>query len=340
MTTNIADLLNPELGATGSRYPSFDGNWRWTECIGCPAAPLHRALGCPARDLDAHTLALFYEGILHEKDLKSRIRQAGFTVIDYPEKEGVKADGLPIIFHPDGYLFELGEVLETKSIDAATSPVDFIEKHPQYVKQVRGYSKFLNMRGARIIAKSRLTGWILPDMVIDRDDAAIQPIIDNVRTITAMLDKGVQACNGPWAPGCSRDYLTRLFCPFHEIHCRADEATATAALEGLLSQYAAHRIIADELVTKVNDFRALIQDILKSATFDRVKNSEGISALVYNRSYTSVDYEKARAYLTGQQYNEVFVKGSSQTLRITIPKALRGLTQTTDSDEEEEQPIP
>ena len=273
---NFADKLNPK--PMPGRTPPFDGRWRLTECIGCPGALIHRALGCPAGEFDAHTLALFYEGILHEKDLKQRIRdELEVTIIDIGDS-GLQAADAPIVVHPDGWMPELREVLETKSIADEMDSQDFIDSHPQYVKQVMGYEKVLNAPQARLIAKSRNTGWIFDDIIIPYDASIIDPVWELANNVKAKLDAGLQSCQGPWLPTCSPDFLTRMFCPYNGVHCKETPAQATPELETLLKNYAANKIVTDECVAATETLRQHVQMIMENAGLDRIKSLDGVSA--------------------------------------------------------------
>lgn len=327
MDLNLADELNPKVDGSADA-PPFDGLWRWTECIGCPAALLHRALGCESRHFEAQTLALFYEGILHEKDLKQRIRDKGHLIFEYVD--GVRAKDVPVICHADGSFID-GEILETKSFEGAIDPDSFLKSHPQYIKQVMGYERIHQVNRARIIAKNRSNGWILPDIIIEYDPVIIEPIWQNIIQVKHMLDRGVQSCNGPWSPGCSQDFLTRMWCPYNGVHCQRTEAEATSELDGVLSDYARMKPTYDAASVIMAEFREKVEALMQESGVRRIRSQDGVLASIYDRSYTSSDKKLAKEILDDATYHRLFVEGRSPTLRITLPKVKGG----DDSTEEE-----
>lgn len=317
---NFADKLNPQPQAV--RNPPFNGRWRLTECIGCPGALIHRALGCPAGQFDAHTLALFYEGVLHEKDLKQRIRdELEVTIVDIGDA-GLQAPDAPIVVHPDGWMPELGEVLETKSIAEEMDSQDFIDSHPQYVKQVEGYLRVMNSPRARLIAKSRSTGWVFDDIIIDYDAAVTDPIWEIANRVKGLLDNGLQSCNGPWLPTCSPDFMTRMFCSYYGTHCKESPAQAVGELEDLLKNYAANKIVTDECVSATEALRQHVQALMENAGLDRVKSLDGISASLGNKREMP-DMNAIRELIGEAQYKKFMVRPPGQQLRITIPKEMK-----------------
>ncbi len=313
----LSKELNPKADGSVSRL-SFDGVWRLTEIIGCPAAPLHQALGCPSRAIDAQALALFYEGILHEKDLKARIRELGYLIFEYPD--GVRAKDVPVVCHPDGNLMG-DEILETKSVNEATNSEEFIKAHPQYVKQVMGYMRILDMSVSRIVAKSRSTGWILDDILIEYDPAIIDPIWQNITNISKMLESGIQSCNGPWAPHCSDDFTTRLFCPFNGTHCKRSEAEATGELDSLLREYATVKPTYDKVTLVINQMRDQVKQLMTEAGVKRTRAQDGTLASLYDYRYPIADRDIARQILDPTTYLRIFSEGSTPSVRITVPKS-------------------
>lgn len=332
----LSDGLNPKAQAAG--HMPFDGTWRWTECTGCPAAPLHKALGCPQREFGTGTLNLFYEGILHEFDLKARIRSMGYTIVDFGEG-GIKHPTLPIYAHPDGLLYLQDgsrEILETKSVDEGQDADRFIEEHPWYVSQVQGYQDFVNVDKARIIAKSRKTGYVLPDIVIDRDKEFVKPYYANIVNIMGLLAKGIKSCTGPWAPGCSNDFVTRLFCPYNEVHCASrDSGPATVELDSILSRYAAMKIVLDEYKGEIDGMRMKVEEIMIQAALKSVVSAEGVKAQIQNRRFPSIDKLWAKDNLTQEQFDNIFTGYRNDVLYITIPRALREKGKSDDEDDED-----
>lgn len=319
---SISDEINPKV-SDRDKMP-WDGSWRWTETIGCPGALLHIALGCESNGFSAETLALFGEGFLHEFDLKDRIRKAGYTVIDI---EMARIPNLPVVLHPDGLLpvqekLSYAFVLETKSVDDFDNPEQFIRDHPQYVKQVMGYMKALGQVKCLVVVKSRKTGWIA-DIEIDYDEVIIEPIVRNILAVKGLLDGGVKACDGPWAPGCSRDFGIRMFCPFYGVHCKSDEAIATAELDILLSKYAPAKVLSDEALSIVNLIREQIGLVMENEGINRIKALNGVSASMYADKRKYVD-AKLLQEVAPDIYKKVTREGGNNVLRITIPKALRG----------------
>lgn len=320
MDIKLSERLNPAPNPYSSSRSLFNGLWGLTEIIGCPAAPLHQALGCPTREIDAQTAALFYEGILHENDLKSRIRDLGYLIFDYPSRpSGIFAQDVPVVGHPDGNLMG-EEILETKSIDGQPSSEEFIASHPQYIKQVMGYMRLTGLETARIIAKSRSTGWILDDIVIPYDPVIIEPAWKNIQHIEKLLSQGVASCVGGWAPQCSGDYLTRLFCPFSSVHCQVSEGQATAEIDKVLLEYATLKPTYDQASMLISQMREQVKGLMKESGLTRVKGQNGASASLYNHSSTSTDYKLAEEILDPVTYHRIFTKNSTQTVRITLPK--------------------
>lgn len=317
---DLADRINPQGHAGG--YGQFDGKWRVTEAIGCPGALIHRALGCESEEIDDETMALFGEGFLHEDWFKAKLREDGLTLVEFPD--GIAALDAPLIGHPDNLWLEENEVIEYKSVYDADDSEEFMATHKRYNKQLQSYLRILGRQKGRILVKSRKTGWVLPDIKIEHDAAITDVIWKNAVDCKALLDKGIVSCNQPWLPSCSSDFMTRMWCPFYGVHCRITEAQATVELDMLLSQYAATKIVSDELTSKVGVIRDTIKETMKSGGLERVKNSEGVGASLYMAHWPLTDKDKAEEYLSIEQFKEVFRQGSTpDALRVTIPKGLR-----------------
>lgn len=322
--TTIAEKLNPkDLQGQGQR-PPWDGRWRMTECIGCPAAPLHIAMGCKGGEgiFPKETLALFYEGNLHEDDLKARIREAGETIIDFPS--GMVALDIPVVCHPDGYLVERKAILETKSLGGEEPDTEvFIAEHQNYVKQVMCYERITGVDKGYLITKMRTNGWIMPDMLVEHDPKITEPIWENVKRVETILQTNPTSCSGPWYPTCSNDFRTRLFCPFNSVHCHTSEAQVSGELEALLSDYGTNKVVSDLLTTRVENIRAGIEALMAEGGLRRQRSSEGILASITSRPYTSADKDVAQKLLPKDVYEQIFHETRSSSLRITIPKVLR-----------------
>lgn len=315
----IADNLNP-IQQAGKPIP-FDGQWRVTQVIGCPAAPLHIALGCPTGSgFSPRTLALFYEGNLHEADLRARMYQAGYAI---EAVEIAVVPGLPLVAHPDDFL-QPGALIEYKSYGGKeySDAEKFLEDHRQYVLQGMFYAHITGRHIIYFVIKHRDSGWII-DAQLTYDPDVVKPYIENVLNIKRLVDMGVTTCHGPSRPQCSSDFLTRMFCPFQE-HCQFSIQQASGELETKLKEYAAAKIVSDELLLDIEDYRVLIRDLMQSMGIKAAQVDEGVKAVLRMGNYSSIPINEAAKVLDKPTLDRVIRRTRiPDQLIITIDKSLR-----------------
>lgn len=266
MPDHPTDYLNFNVNTQAPRYPAFDGRWRATECIGCPAAIIHRALGCPHAGITADTLSLFHEGYLHEDDMVARVQARGINLFRYGEN-GIRSLEIPIVAHPDGADLAAREIYEFKSIGDGDEFREFeqvlYDKHSNYNKQVQVYMRVTGYHSARVIMKIRKSGWILKPVVVPYDQAVTEPIWSAVKqTVQALLDADtylapeLRTCDKiSHFLTCSDDFMTRQFCPYHSVHCATDPNMASQHLNGLIADYLGWRSANAESTAEVKILR-------------------------------------------------------------------------------------
>lgn len=324
---NISQILNPK-DQVMTDVPPFDGKFRVTQVIGCPAAPMHYALGCHVGKVgfSAETLALFYEGFLHERDLKARVRAEGYGFFDI---DSVTIPGIPIVGHPDGGGLTVNgndEIIEFKSFGSDEDGIhEFMENHKQYKLQVQFYEWLTGRSYGRLIAKNRNTGWILDDEEIVFNWPLIEPYVENVFEVMRLVKQGIPNCHAKGLPDCSSDYRTRMFCPFFQNgHCIRQPVNANQVLEDYIADLASSTIVKDELISDIELLRKQIVGVMQSLGVNRVVNSEGVKADIYTSTRTNISIQDAQRVLPQNLYDQIAkTSNTPNSLRVTIPKRLR-----------------
>ena len=292
-TDDLNQLMSPN-----PRYPDFDGWWRLTETTGCPAAIIHRALGCPSGSISRETLALFHEGYLHEDDIKARMRAKGMMVIEYGQ-EGLRATDIPIICHPDGYEPSTGEIVEIKSVgdveDFRDAEQSIYDRHSGWTKQVQGYMRIAQAERARIIIKIRKNGWVLKPIVVPYDASITDPIWasvvqarNDILEAQKYLPPDQVTCDKVTTfLTCSDDYTTRMFCPFSS-HCKKDNGVqGNEVVEKLLFDYAGWKTLYDECDSEMQVLRGKVREIVDNEKVTKIVTSVGDVSIVPRKAYTA-----------------------------------------------------
>lgn len=318
----LADSLNPQ--DSDVYQPKFEGYWSITECIGCPAALLHRALGCPVNsELTAETKALFHEGLMHEAVMKQQLKDKGHEVISF--NQPIFHPSLPVVGHPDALVD--GELVEFKTIADDEEQSQVLAHHHNYEPQVHGYMPLLNKKIATIVTKVRRSGIILPDISVAYDDEVAKRIWDNVEKAYNLLQSRKDMMKCPLVEPflhCSSDYVTRMFCPYNRTHCTSEPKMVEGRLSEQLAKYAAVKLYLDDLTNDRDSLRDEIEKILRDeyGTRGSFRTSDGIGASYFPTGRKVINVKRLEE-LFPEVAAKVYDQINYSQLRITLPKAMR-----------------
>jgi hypothetical protein len=298
----ILDFKFPQA----EKWPRY---WRWTEATHCPRQLLHRAYMTPALPPKPEQMLLMEDGLMHEADMKIRLKVAGIPVREFP-KEGMTTGktGLPLVFHPDGvitidgteYVFEF-KTMNTNLFENVAR--DGMAAHkPEYIKQVDGYMWATDIPRAIFLCKCRETAALYEEVYLfPGEQVNIKPILANVELAWTYF----QAGEPPDIMACTSDFFERMFCPWAEVDGPlprelVDDAAIVAAL-----RWHETKILIDDLEPALKNSKAVIRQCMEAlgeTTMDinlgQMGGNERIRAHVAQVTRTGIGLDDARSVLS------------------------------------------
>lgn len=272
---------------------TWSGIWNATDCTGCPRALVYIARGVkPPGKPSPWDIYRMQDGLLHEDDLRARLRLKGIK-LEHPG--AIMMPDAPIVCHPDD-LCNLDGVpygIEYKSHGCdrfhALTVRGVKDYMPRYYNQMQLYMRATGIKQWILIAKDRNCCRIHEE-VVPYDDVVAQRLVDTVLSAQAAISQNLDVQALP----CSNDFMTRLFCPFNMTVCEGPAAEvwtpeATKAAEAWLWAKA----MEEESSKSRESSRQTFRDIMANL-------SEPTPAIDVGTSFLG-SWVRLRVYASGQR---------------------------------------